>query len=654
MVGMPTLKRSESYLGIHFDFHANWDCKEVGKYVTEEMVQAIIDKVRPDYIQCDCKGHRGISSYPTMAGFPAPGIERDQLRIWRDVTARNDVALYMHFSGVWDGEVVRRFPESAVVGPDGKQSEKNTSFYGPYVDQFLIPQLKELRQEYGVDGVWVDGECWSVEPDYGEAAASAFRERTGRQLLPTGPEQPGYFDLLELTRDNFRRYLSHYVDELHAFDPDFQIASNWAYSSQMPEPVSIGIDYISGDYSLNNSLNAARFEARCMMHQGKPWDLMAWSFCRDRLDSSEGNHTKTATQLKQEAAGTIMLGGGFQAYWKQKRDGSINPWTMDVMGEVATFCRERQEVCHRAEPIPQVAMLYAGESFYRAHNRAFGNWGVPSIRPLGGALQLLLDRQHSVEVCMSHHIRGRMSDYPVIVVPEWTWLEESLRDELAQYARGGGRLLLIGTGTARLFAAELDVEFLGGTGVEEPRFLLHNGHMAPVTGRHEEIRIGSAVSQIGELYPWNDPERGPSKPAAITTPLGDGSITAILFPVGAAYRASQTLTVREFVSDIVRSLHAEPRVEVAGSSYVEVALMRKGDATIVNLLNTAGPHADPTVRVFDEIPRVGPLTVRLRCKRQPDSVTVEPGSTIPEWSYAGGIVEIGIDMLEIHLAAVVR
>ena len=654
MVGMPTLKRAESYLGIHFDFHANWDCKEVGRYVTDEMIQAIIDKVRPDYIQCDCKGHRGISSYPTKVAFPAPGIERDQLRIWRDVTARNDVALFMHFSGVWDSEVVRRFPEYAVVGPDGTPSEKNTSFYGPYADQFLIPQLKELREEYGVDGVWVDGECWSVEPDYGEAAASAFREQTGHANLPTAPGQPGYYELLELTRENFRNYLAHYVDEVHTAHPEFQIASNWAYSSQMPEPVTIGIDYISGDYSLNNSLNAARFEARCMMHQGKPWDLMAWSFCRDRLDSTEGNHTKTAIQLKQEAAGTIMLGGGFQAYWKQKRDGSINPWTMGVMGEVAEFCRERQEICHRAEPIPQVAILYATESFYRAHSGAFGNWGVPSIRPMGGLLQLLLDRQHSVEVCMSHHIRGRMSDYPVILVPEWEWLEQELRDELAEYARSGGNLILVGNGSAKLFASELDVQFTGGTGISEPRFLLHQGHMAPVTGVHESVRLGQSAQSVGELYPFNDSERGPASPAAVVTPIGSGTIAAVLFPVGAAYRASSTLTVRTFVSDLVRRLYPEPAVSVTGSSYVEVALMRQGEATVVNLLNTAGPHADPTIRVFDEIPSVGPLTVRLACDSQPASVTLEPAGDEPQWTYSAGVVEVQIDSLEIHTAVVVR
>ena len=66
------LKRPESFLGIHFDFHAGADCTEVGKNMTPEMVAASVDKVQPDYVQIDCKGHPGYSSYPTKVGNPAP------------------------------------------------------------------------------------------------------------------------------------------------------------------------------------------------------------------------------------------------------------------------------------------------------------------------------------------------------------------------------------------------------------------------------------------------------------------------------------------------------------------------------------------------------------------------------------------------------
>ena len=105
------LKRKDSYVGIHFDFHANDDCIEIGKTTTPEMIQHVIDTVKPDYIQCDCKGHRGLSSYPTKVAYPAPGFAKDNLRIFRDVTEKNNISLYMHYSGVWYTQALKHHPE---------------------------------------------------------------------------------------------------------------------------------------------------------------------------------------------------------------------------------------------------------------------------------------------------------------------------------------------------------------------------------------------------------------------------------------------------------------------------------------------------------------------------------------------------------------
>jgi hypothetical protein len=164
------LKRADSFFGIHFDFHAGPDCNEIGKNTTPEMVEKIIAAAHPDYIQIDCKGHPGLSSYPTKVGNPAPGFIGDPLRVWREVTAREGVALYMHYSGVWDSEAISRHPDWAAINPDGTTNKNATSFFGPYAEQLLIPQLRELAGDYRVDGAWMDGECWASVPDFSEPA----------------------------------------------------------------------------------------------------------------------------------------------------------------------------------------------------------------------------------------------------------------------------------------------------------------------------------------------------------------------------------------------------------------------------------------------------------------------------------------------------
>lgn len=637
------LKRSESFLGVHFDFHAGDDSKHVGKNVTREMVRHIIDRVKPDYLQCDCKGHRGLSSYPTKVGHRAPGFARDPLRLWREVTAARGVALYMHYSGVQDHEAVRRHPAWARVGPDRRRDRHNTSVFGPYVDALLIPQLKELADKYDVDGVWVDGECWSVEPDYGRKVCDAFRRETGIAKIPRKATDPQYFEFAEFCREAFRRYLRHYVDELHAHKPGFEIASNWAFSSFMPEPVSADVDFISGDYAPADSVNSARLEGRCMARQGKAWDLMAWSF---RWPPGEpAACTKSAVQLKQEAAVVLALGGGFQAYFQQMRDGSIQDWQMDVMADVAQFCRERQPFCHRAEAVPQVALLYSGAAYYRMGPDLLRPWSG-QLTAMRGILQCLLELHHSVEILSEHHLTGRMDEYPIIIVPEWAYLEADFRAELLDYVRRGGNLLLVGPAAAALFAKELGVAFSGPPGVQA-QWLEFGGMLAAMPGGSGVPEFASAMRTFGRVFAEND-VKGPSFPAASVTLFGEGKIAATYLNLGERYAKATTSVARQFVDAIVRELFPSPIVQIQGPAAVDVQVNRVGGQLAVNLVNTAGPHADPNVAVFDTIPPVGPLEVGIRTGKRPERVVLQPGTRHMSFKFTNATVQLTLPRLDIH------
>jgi len=647
----PRLRREDSFLGVHFDFHAGYDCTEVGKTVTPEMIERVIRQVKPDYLQCDCKGHPGISSYPTKVGNPAPGFVRDQLRIWREVTARHGVALYMHYSGVWDNEAVKKHPEWARIDENGEPDARLTSVFGPYTSELLIPQLIELNDEYGVDGVWIDGECWATERDYGETAVRLFREKTGITAVPKAPEDPYWFEFSEFNRQGFRDHLQQIVTAMHAHNPAFQVCSNWAYSSHMPEPVTVDVDFISGDFSARNSVNAGRFEGRCMVHQGKPWDLMAWSFTW-----SPGHYsTKSIPQLEREAATVLSLGGGFQAYFPQNRDGSVRQWEwdMNVMGEVAEFCRARQEFCHKARPVPQVALLYAGSAFYRVNRKVFSAWHG-ECDGLKGVLQSLLDARHSVEIVMEHHLAGRMHEYPLIVIPEWDFLEPSFKNDLVHYAENGGALLVIGPKAAELFEGELGVR-LAGEPEKRIVALEHEGWLAGLETLWRKAEPVEGVEPFGRLYfdSRND-IKGPNAPAATIRSLGRGKIAAVYFNIGERYLAARTFLACDFLDDLVRELFPEPLVEVSGPGGVDVQVNRIGGRLAVNLVNTSGPHEDPNVLTIDRIDPVGPFDVLVRYGVKPARVTIEPGGRAVEYRYNDGVVKLTVPALEIHDIVVIE
>ncbi len=645
------LKRSEAFLGMHFDFHAGDDCKEIGKRTTREMVTGILDQVKPDYLQIDCKGHRGLSSYPTKVGNPAPGFVGDPLRLWRQVTAQRGVSLYMHYSGVWDSEAIIRHPDWAVVKADGKRDPNATSPFGPYVDELLIPQLRELAGEYGVDGMWVDGECWAAKPDFGEAAQAAFRKQTGFEEIPHKRGDPHWIEWLDFHREAFRKYQRHYVAELKRTHPEFELCSNWAFSDIMPEPVSVDLAFLSGDFSPQNSVNSARLSARYLAPQGKPWDLMAWSFSAP--NSAPTRPLKTVKQLEQEAAVVLAQGGGFQAYFRQNRDGSINDWEMQLMAGVAKFCRARQALCHRQQAVPQIALLYSRAAHYRAIDHLFGSWGSGGIEGLRGVLQSLCDSQQSVEVVSEHHLAGRMARWPLIVVPEWDYLEPSFRGELLAYVKAGGNLLLVGPKAAALFAKELDVELEGGPQGNAPHFLEHNGWLAGHTTLFQKVKLGVGAKPFGKLHAANDP-RSPSEPAASITQLGAGKIAASYVNLGNRYLNARTSVARDFLNDLVRELFPQPMVEVSGSHSVDVSVGRNHGKLLVNLVNTAGPHEQEKQFTFDDIPPVGSLQVKVRLPKKPKTMRLEPAGQNLKFTWRDGVATVTVPKVAVYEMVVVN
>lgn len=648
----PRLPRSKSFLGIHHDFHArDTTDRRIGARTTPEMIEEIIDKVGPDYIQTDCKGHHGLSSYPTKVGNQAPVIVGDPLRIWRDVTARRGVALYVHYSGIFDERAIQLHPDWALIDKDGVPSVKNVSVHSPYLDELMLPQIHELITEYGIDGIWCDGDCWSTALDYSPAALAAFRAETGITTVPKEPGDPGLVEFAAFARESFRRYLRKWVDAAHGWSPDFQIAGNWAFTSFMPEPVTADVDFLSGD-SAPTFGSYPRLEARMMALQGKPWDVMTWGF--GGMFTLEGTSVvglKSAVQLEQEAATILSLGGGYQSVSNQRLDGSINAWHLDVMAEVAKFCRARQALSHNGELVPQIALVHAGEASYRPADPLFKSLG--EVDGLLGILGALLTSQQVVSMVQEHQFGDTMGDYPLIVVPGWPGLSDTLRDRLLAYVEAGGNLIVIGPTMVERFAAALDIEFTGALEPGATRFIEYAGQLDGHVGDYRAVRLGERAVEFAPVREEFDFTSASGTLASIAT-YGRGRVAGVYFDFGESYHRAMSAIARRFIAGLARELFPEPTVEVSGSQFVDVVLTRKDGRTIVHLSNTAGQGDNRRVHILDEVPPIGPLEVRLRRATRPTAVTLEPGGVIPDWDYADGAAVVRVARLEIHTMVVVE
>lgn len=644
--GPRRLRRAESFLGIHHDFHARDIDVPVGQHTTPEMIEKIIKKVRPDYIQTDCKGHHGLSSYPTKVGNPAPNIVGDPLRVWRDVTAAHGVALYVHYSGIVDAKAIELNPDWSRLGENGEPDPTHAvSLFSPYADELMLPQIKELIDVYDIDGIWVDGDCWAAGRDYRPQALEAFRVETGIRDGFLTAADPHYMEFTQWSREQFRRYLRRYVDELHAYKPGFQVASNWAFSSFMPEPVCADVDFLSGD-SAPITKSYPRFEARFLAQQQRPWDLMTWSFGGGfELTGTPSVGLKSPAQLQQEAATIISLGGGYQSVSNQRLDGAVIEWQLDLMENVGDFCRARQELSFQADLVPQIALVHAGKASYGGPGPLFLSIGL--VDHLLGTLEALLGAQNVVDLIQPELLAPRLSEYPLVIIPEWPTLPDGFQEQLLAYVEQGGNLLVIGPRAVIQFEEAADVFLEGEVQVAPTKFLEHDGWLDGRRSDYQPARLGAKAEPFGKLYDGFD-FNSPSAPAAAITPYGAGRIASVFFDFGKYYRDFQTSVPRKFLHRLVRELFLEPAVEVTGSQFIEVVLATKNDKTVVHLINTAGHADNARVYIFDEVPPVGPLQVRLRLESAPAKVTLEPGGVELDVTYADGIAQVEVPQVHVH------
>ncbi len=639
-----TLRRRDAFFGLHFDWHAKETDTELGAESTEENFRELIERVRPDWVQWDCKGHPGYTCWPTEVGWTSPGVVRDALAILRDVTAEMGVALLVHYSGVIDAKAIEKRPEWAALDADGERNERSTSTFSDYVDELMIRQLREVVEKYDVDGMWIDGDCWGAVLDWSPMAVEAWRRETGVEP-PTDPDDDAWHDWKEFHRGQFLRYLKRWVDALHETKPELDITSNWMYSTYAPVEPEIELDYLSGDFSQSNSCDRARLEARYLAGTGKPWDLMAWGFNRSWAPRLH----KPAIALQQEAGVVLMQGGAFQYYYQPTRAGRVPKHFINTAAEVADFCRARQPICQHSESVPQVAVLLPTEHLMRASDRVF-HTGGEERHDTEGCLHALLEEHYSVDVLAGWRLMGRMDAFPMIAVPNAAVLADDLREALVDYARGGGSLLLLGPDVARMFEHQLGVRCEGAPR-ETVAHLDSPLGMGATAGRWQTITQIEA-DEVALRYPTYEPRHG--VPAATVATLGEGMIGAAWGPVGEDYRRAHHPAARHLIAALAERLLPEPMVEVDAPAHVDLSLRRTEDGRLcAHLLNLSEAQRAEQYLAVEDIPTVGPIEVRLRLTTEPDSVTWEPGGEEIQWSYADGTLTAIVPELHIHGAVVV-
>ncbi|MCF7837460.1 MAG: alpha-L-fucosidase [Candidatus Marinimicrobia bacterium] len=659
------------YYGLHYDLHASEQDTELGTRCGADELIPMLEVMAPDFVQTDCKGHPGYTSWFSTvkdASVP-PGLTHDALAQWRAATRQLGLPLHCHYSGIWDKAAGAKHPEWCVVTADGSMggapfgqnagaptSEKMCP-RGPYLDQLMIPQMIELIARYGVDGFWIDGDLWAVEPCYCARCRAAWTAQTGLAEPPVEVSDPNWPRWWNFTRESFNAFVTRYCEAVHAHKTGVLVCSNWLQTFKNPGEPTVPTDWISGDNTFVWGVDGSRCEARFLSTRGKPWDIMLWhSYC----SNGHGNPRSPATpkppeMLMQEAAVLLAFGGNVQVYEHPPvRDGRLIAWRQRCLGAVGAFVKARRAICQHTETVPQIAVLHSEHHLFSAVRGKTLFWDV-DVAPVRGAVFALLENSYGVDILDEWALRPRLAEFPLVVVPEQDRMSDDMVQALKAYVEDGGNLLLTGSALGDRFGEA----FLGFRG---QRVEAHKAYAVPVADG--DVLLFSSAWGLGETTTAESlgvigagcclDDRLLPHPCAVCRCVGKGRVVYVPAALFTDFDYNRYPLTRQWIGELVARVLPDPAIRVQAPVCVDVALRRRGATMFIHLVNRAsGIPNVPNAGAIAEMPPVGPVTASIRMAGLPGGVSarLEPGEV--EWTFTEGRLHIRLDKVRLHAAIVI-
>jgi hypothetical protein len=276
--------------------------------------------------------------------------------------------------------------------------------------------------------------------------------------------------------------------------------------------------------------------------------------------------------------------------------------------------------------------------------------------PVKGAVFALLECHYGVDILDEWALLARLAEFPAVVAPEQDRMSDAMVEALRRYVERGGRLLVSGAAAYDRFGGE----FLGvGAGKIEEKKAYHvsagDGAVALYSDSWRLVAPAGArpLGTVGTSDLLDD--RLLPHPAAALHKVGVGKVAYVPAAVFRDFEKNRYPLTREFIRGVARALIGRLPIRVEAPTCVDVALRRKGDKTIVHLLNRAsGIPNRPNDGAIDEIPPVGPVRVSFRHPLKPVAVRLAFEDADINWTYEAGELRICLRQVRIHAGIVIE
>ena len=681
---------------IHMDFHTPEVSPEtvVKRFDAERYVATLAD-AHVNSLVSFAKDHHGNAYYRTALGHRHAGLP-DSVDMLGDLIAAGHargMRVLAYFSVGWLTPVERAHPEWMERNPAGEiigtgntpkaTTWNNICLNSPYLDEVVLPELTELCGAYDMDGLWLD--ILENNPCYCRWCAASYADEHDVSVeLPdpaSGAARDAYPDLYPsdsaaraFAAATRYRALERMTAAAEAAHPGLAITYNTA--GRDPRALEL-VDFASIETHPGATWHAgawthALLTMKYLQRYGVPWESTTSRFIHGWGgwdDQPEANMAAVASRIVANG-GVVNLGD--QAY----PDGTLDTALYERIGRVFGLVAEREEWALDAEPYPHVAVYAPDFDIYAVYGEDPGQ-----LDPYQGAAKILSDRHHPFALVIEGDATD-LAQYACVVLPETGPLTEAGAEQLRAYVRGGGKLLATGDASLRAdssgfaLADVFGVEYAGpspySTGyLDLPAALSQNLRRAPLLtpahfveleatapvdtlARHRHPLIEPRPEELfffrhGELSPPGEPR---DAIAIARHRYGEGEVAYAAAPLFTAFWRQHQWYLKDVVANLLDdALGVKRPVELEGPASIELYLRRKGDATVVHLVNY---HLHRETNHVEEVVPVYDVTLTTpRAGLDPDAVEVVGGGDY-DVSVEGDRLVVALERVDVYTQVVLR
>ena len=615
---------------IHMDFHTlEVDPSTVVKRFDAERYVGTLAAAHVNSLVSFAKDHHGNAYYRTDLGHRHAGLPDSVDMLGEIITAGHarDMRVLAYFSVGWLTPVERDHPEWMERNPAGEivgtgnepkaTTWNNICLNSPYLDEVVLPELAELCGDYDMDALWLD--ILENNPCYCRwcAAAYAAEHATDADVAaPTSPAaQLAYPDLYPsdsaaraFAAATRYRALARMTATAERARPGLPVTYNTA--GRDPRALEL-VDFASiethpGATWHPGAWTHALLTMKYLQRYGVPWESTTSRFIHGWGgwdDQPEANVLAVASRIVANG-GVVNLGD--QAY----PDGTLDTALYERIGRVFGTIAERERWALDAEPLPHVAVFAPDFDIYAIYGEDPGQ-----LDRYLGAAKILTDRHQPFDLV----IEGDTADlarYACVILPETGPLAPESVARLETYVRGGGKLLATGDASLSPDSAGFalgevyGVRYAGpspySTGYLDLAGDVSDGlRRAPLLtpGRFLEVSATEAVDTLarhrhplieprpeelfffrhGELSPPGEPR---DAIGIASRAYGEGRVVYAAAPLFETFWRQHQWYLKDVVANLLEdALGVASPVALSAPASVEMYLRRKGDATVVHLVN---------------------------------------------------------------------